>query len=72
MIAREAPPEDQERLNEIQEKGGNAMYRPKESLHALVHALQRPPAHDSTATLFLDAVIAGVSRGELEKSRSGA
>ena len=72
MLLREMTSEEEKRLRVIQDKGGNAMYPPRESLYALIHALPHPPAHGSAATLFLDAVIAGVSRSELEKSRSGA
>jgi hypothetical protein len=66
MLAREFKPHEEARLREIQEKGGNAMYPPRESLYPLVRALPFPPAKDSAAVHLLDAVAAGKSRSQLE------
>ncbi len=69
MVAREEKPGDRERLHEIQEKAGNVFYPPKEALYALVHALPTPPPPGSPASLFLDAVAAGTTRTNLERTR---
>jgi hypothetical protein len=69
MLAREELPGDRDRLREIQEKAGNVFYPPRESLYPLVHALPHPPTPDSAATLLLDAIIAGVTRSELARTR---
>jgi hypothetical protein len=66
MVAREFKPGEEVRLRAIQEKGGNAMYPPRESLYPLVRALPFPPAKNSAALHFLDAVAAGKSRSRLE------
>jgi hypothetical protein len=58
MMASKEEPGDRERLRAIQDKGGNAMYPPKESLYPLVRALPFPPAKKSAAINFLDAVAA--------------
>jgi hypothetical protein len=68
MVAREFKPGEEARLREIQEKGGNAMYPPRESLYSLVRALPFPPAKDSASVRFLDAVAANKSRMQLETS----
>jgi hypothetical protein len=62
MVAREFKPGEEGRLREIQEKGGNAMSPPRESLDSLVRALPFPPAKDSASVRFLDVVAAGKSR----------
>lgn len=68
MIAREFKIGEHERLRAIQEKAGNAMYPPKQSLYALAHALPVPPRENSAATRFLDAIAARRSRSELEQA----
>lgn len=68
MIAQEFKVGEHERLRAIQEKAGNAMYPPKQSLYALAHALPAPPRESSAATQFLDAVAAGISRSELQRA----
>jgi hypothetical protein len=68
MIAREFKPGEEERLRQIQGKGGPAMYPPRESLCPLVRALPYPSARDSAAIELLDAVAAGVSRSQLNRA----
>jgi hypothetical protein len=68
MVAREFKPGEQARLRQIQEKGGNAMYPPRESLYPLVRALPYPPAKESAAMCFLDAVASEKSRSQLERA----
>jgi len=61
MIASEHKPGERERLREIQEKGGKAMYPPKESLYSLVLALPFPPSKECAAIDFPDRVVAVVN-----------
>jgi hypothetical protein len=70
MVAREFKPGEEERLRQIQAKGGFAMYPPRESLYPLVRALPFPPRKDSAATEFLDALAIGKSRTELQYAAS--
>ncbi len=58
MIAHEHRPGEDERLRDIQRKGGKAMYPPKESLYSLVLALPFPPSKECAAIDFLDRVAA--------------
>jgi hypothetical protein len=60
MLASEHKHGEEERLREIQKKGGKAMYPPKESLYSLVLALPFPPTKDCAAMDFLDRVAADV------------
>jgi hypothetical protein len=69
MIAREEKPGDRERIREIQDKAGNAMYPPKESLYPLVRALPFPPGRKGAAIDFLDAVAAATTRTKLQDGR---
>jgi hypothetical protein len=61
MTASEHKPGESERLREIQDKGGRAMYPRKESLYSLVLALPFPPSKECAAINFLDRVAAGVN-----------
>ena len=67
VVATKEEPGDRERLNEIRDKAGNAMYPPKASLYPLVRAVPLPPEKGSAAIDFFDAVAAGVSRAELSR-----
>jgi hypothetical protein len=49
MVAREFKPGEEERLRQIQAKGGPAMHPPRESLYPLVRALPFAPRPDSAA-----------------------
>ena len=54
MVAREFGPGEQERLRQIQAKGGPAMNPPREFFYPLVRALPFPPRANSAATDLLD------------------
>jgi hypothetical protein len=66
MLAREFKPGEEARLREIQNKGGDMMHPPHESVYPLVRALPFPPAKDSPAMRLLDAIVAGGSRSHIE------
>jgi hypothetical protein len=59
MVARAEGPGDRERIKQIRDKAGMAMYPPKESVYPLVRALALPPSKGSAATEFLDTVVIG-------------
>jgi hypothetical protein len=69
MLAREFKADEEARLRAIQEKGGPAMYPPRESLYPLVRALPFPPGKNTAVIRFLDAVAAGKSRSQLADQR---
>lgn len=58
MLARESKPGDHERLQQIRQRVGNAMYPPRDSLYPLVRALPAPPRKGSAASAFLDTLAA--------------
>jgi hypothetical protein len=68
MVAREFKPGEEERLRQIQAKGGPAMYPPRESLYPLVRALPFARRPDSAAADFLDQVAAKPSHRQLDRA----
>jgi hypothetical protein len=64
MVASKEEAGDRERLNEIRDKAGNAMYPPREALYPLVRALPFVPIKGSAAYDFLDALAAGTPRSK--------
>ena len=68
MVAREFKPGEEERLRQIQAKGGPAMHPPRESLYPLVRALPFAPRPDSAAADFLDQVAAKPSHRQLDRA----
>ena len=68
LVAREFKPGEEERLRQIQAKGGPAMHPPRESLYPLVRALPFAPRPDSAAADFLDQVAAKPSHRQLDRA----